>query len=133
MERIGLFGVLINIPGVLFFHVMYPSFQYDRFLHLAGAFAVFWWQALVLIPFPVSAFRAKVLLRVGLLTFIGLFAWEGYQWGQDQLFGAHTFFDYAQPIFIDFWEDISFGIIGLVAAMLVFYRTFPRYSSLRRS
>ncbi len=132
MERVGLAAVLINIPGVLFFHVLYPTFQYDRFLHVSGAFTALWWQALIILPMRHRFPRRKLLIGLGIVMAVCLFAWEGYQWTQDQLFGSHTFFDYAQPIRVDFWEDIAFGALGLTIGLLSLNASFARYTSLRR-
>lgn len=132
MERVGLAAVIINVPGVLFFHVQYPQFQYDRFLHVGGGFLILWWLALVLAPFRIAASRRRILTVLSISIFISLFAWEGWQWTQDQIFGSHTFYDYSQPITVDFWEDIGFGAVGMVIGLWSLNRRFPQYRSLRR-
>lgn len=132
MERIGLAGVLINIPGVLFFHVLYPEYQYDRFLHVTGAFTSLWWLALVLVPLIVTVSRRRFLIGLSVAAFFGIFAWEGFQWAQDQVTGSHTFFDYAQPIAVDFREDVVFGVFGAAAGLWTLGSRFTRYNALRR-
>lgn len=131
MECIGLIAVILNSFGVLFFHVKYPQFQYDRLLHLSGAFLIIWYQALVLIPFRFAESRRRVLAMLGISTFILIFAWEGLQWSQDRLFGSHTFFDYAQPILVDFWEDVAFGALGMALGLWSLISKFPKLLSLR--
>jgi len=114
-NKIIFFIILLNIPGSLFLHDI--PFQYDRFLHFVIGFLVFQLAVLVLLIF-FSSSKIKVILFSILITFIGLFAFEGFQYLNDVIFGTHLFFDTKQNIVLDFWEDITLGSIGLILSAI---------------
>ncbi len=133
MERVGIGILLINIPGSLYLHGL--GIQYDRFLHLSAAFLGFYVAFLILSPIftklPNKKDKAKALIISSLVTFIGLFVWEGVQFSSDKLFGTLLFHDIVQPIQRDFTEDIIFGFIGLVLALALFHyskNTWRKYA-----
>lgn len=135
LERVGLAIILLNIPGVLFLHVRYPQYQYDRFLHLAAvAVGTYGWGLVLMNSRRLAVHRRRLLTVIGVIIFIQLFVWEGLQWTQDQAVGSHTFYDYNQPIQKDFWEDIGFGALGLLIglAYLARPRAYMRLLSVRR-
>ena len=66
----------------------------------------------------------KIIGIVFALVFIGLFAWEGFQFSADQILVTKMFADGSQPIIVDFWEDILFGFIGSVIGLFYIDRKF---------
>jgi len=114
-NKIIFFIILLNIPGSLFLHDI--PFQYDRFLHFGMGFLVFQMSILVLSIF-FSSSKRKVILFSILITFIGLFAFEGYQYLNDVIFGTNLFFDVKQNIIVDFWEDIFWGSTGIILSAI---------------
>ena len=132
VERIGLYVLLVNIPGSVYLHEL--GIQYDRFLHFAAGLLVYYAAILLLTPLftkQLSGNKKKILGINFIATFIGLFIWELIQWSSDQLFGTHLFFDSKQPITLDVTEDIIFGFAGLLIALLIFRhsnKTWNRYA-----
>jgi len=92
-------------------------------LHFTAAILGFFVALLFLSPvftkLPDKKDKSRALTISGLVTFVGLFVWEGVQFSSDKLFGTRLFFDVAQPIQIDFTEDILFGFAGLLVALLL--------------
>ena len=58
--------------------------------------------------------NSQFLIFIFLISAIGLFVWEGYQFLIDSLFGTSLFHDASQAILIDFWEDVIFGLAGVI-------------------
>lgn len=113
--------ILFNAPGTLYFHELYPSLQYDRFLHFSCGFVIvplmMMWISLL---FRMKGFKipkSSTLWLTFSLVLIGLFAWEGFQFLLDKIFETKSFFDYSQPIVIDFWEDVFFGFAGTLLGL----------------
>lgn len=121
LERLGVGLFLINIPGSLYLHGL--GIQYDRFLHFTAAAFGFLIAFLVLSPLftrlPDKKDMPKALTISGLVTFVGLFVWEGIQFSSDRLFGTLLFHDAVQPIALDVTEDILFGFAGMLIALLL--------------
>lgn len=119
VELFIFFIILANAPGSLYLHSL--PIQYDRFLHYFVGFILMFMTIPILGPIFKRLFKGqqkyRFLIWSALLLFIGLFAWEFYQWAMDQLFGTHLFGDIAQPIQVDVAEDIAFGTIGLLSAL----------------
>lgn len=128
-----MFGVIIvNIPGSIYLHD--AGIQYDRFIHFGSAFGSFLLFVFLFIAFCHSftniSIRAGRILGISFFAlFIGLFLWEGFQFKLDQLIGTRLFFDEAQSIDVDFWEDILFGLLGLVAALFYANHSFKKFLS----
>ena len=121
MERLSFFAMLLNAPGSLYFHE--AGFGYDRFLHFAVGIIAPQMFLLLALPFlstPIS--KSKALTVLAFFSFISLFLWEGFQFSIDQLFGTHLFFDVHQVIQADFWEDIVFGMVGVIVALIYAHR-----------
>ncbi len=124
--------VLFNAPGSLFFHGM--EFQYDRFLHFSMGIAS---TALVFVMLMVimraaglrAESKGRVLFLAFVLTFVGLFAWEGLQFTVDKVFSTRLFSDTTQPIVIDFWEDIVFGFVGVLLGLWYSSRAYEKLDS----
>jgi hypothetical protein len=127
VERVGLAILLLNIPGVLLLHEFLPELQFDRLLHFGAAAVGVQGMLLLLMPWSPHSTKRDLLGHACIISFLFLFAWEGYQYIQDTLFGTHSFFDYAQPLWRDFWEDVFFGMLGVVVgvihAAMVYRRT----------
>jgi len=118
VERLGFFLVAIDAPGTLYFHERSAIYQYDRLLHFLVGLSLISLLVLLVLPFLKNTVRVRKLIPlIGLAAFVGLFAWEGWQFINDRLFGTHLFFDHAQPILQDFWEDIAFGTAGLICSI----------------
>ncbi len=136
LDRIGFIGLLIvlaNAPGSLYLHEFGAQFQYDRFLHivvplvLAPLFLIF---ALLFSKIRQKEFSKKsVLWTIFAVLFIGLFTWEGFQFMLDKIFSTKLFLDYAKPIVVDFWEDIFFGLTGLLLGMAYSSRSYEKIKS----
>ncbi|MFH1839397.1 MAG: hypothetical protein ABH820_03920, partial [Patescibacteria group bacterium] len=113
MEMVCVFIILLNAPGSLWLHD--TGIQYDRVIHYGAGFFVFF----LLLMFYVSlknienGKKEKILLAILVVSFVGLFAWEGFQWFLDQNFGTKVFFDLKQSIELDVTEDILYGTLGL--------------------
>ena len=132
IDRLAFGVIIINIPGSIYFHDV--GIQYDRFIHFGSAFGAF-----LIYMFLFIAFRhlfANRSINIGrilgisfFVLFVGLFIWEGFQFRLDQLLGTRLFFDAAQSIEVDFWEDILFGFLGLVAALFYASHSFKRLLS----
>lgn len=121
METIQLLILMLNAPASLWFHSW--GFQYDRFLHFwVGVLCVPWayllFGALRRRWFPRYEFRfARFALVVSIIGIVGVFAWELYQHTVDMLFGTRLFYDSKQPIEVDFWEDVIFGLMGMLGGL----------------
>ncbi|SRR4030042_5329868 len=131
LELFAFFIIILNAPGSLILHDL--NFQYDRFLHLFGAFFAF--IIFFLLWFPVLKIKGKkiekrnFLLFVLITLFIALFFWEALQITIDTVFGTKLFFDQSQTIEVDFSEDISFGLLGLIAALIYLNYSFNKFLS----
>lgn len=124
LELVGIAIIIVNAPGSLVLHDL--AIQYDRFLHFAVGFLALPLTVSIIAAIrgaDVDAKRSKTFWISALIVFIGLFAFEGVQYSSDRLFGTQLFFDGAQPIEVDFVEDIIFGTIGLLLAASVFVRS----------
>ncbi len=113
LELLIVFMLLINAPASLWWHEM--GFQYDRFLHFGAAFL-----AVPILVLLIGGFRRSLsaaLRPTLILMFIALFAWEGFQYTSDILFGTQLFHDSVQSIQRDFTEDIIFGALGIITAL----------------
>lgn len=115
------FIIAINIPGSIYFHKI--GVQYDRFIHFGSALFAFLVFLLFLITFQVRirkkrAKRGALLLFSFVVLFLSLFLWEGYQYTVDGVFGSKLFYDVAQDISVDVWEDILFGLVGLIFGVM---------------
>lgn len=121
--------ILASAPGSLYFHR--GGIQYDRVLHFICAFAGFFMFSLFLLPFfrPDEKKISKKLFIfiIALITLAGLFAWEGFQFSLDAIFGTKVFFDISQPIIVDFWEDIFFGTCGTILAIAYMNHIFDKF------
>lgn len=116
--------ILVNAPGSLILHKI--GIQYDRILHFGVGFILL--PALLLFYFliyqmlKIQTINHKRILKIAfLIVLVGLFFWEGYQYIIDQFFETALFFDVAQGIEIDFWEDIAFGTLGLISALIYYF------------
>ncbi|MEX2013527.1 MAG: hypothetical protein WD897_01265 [Parcubacteria group bacterium] len=131
MEGIIFLVILFNAPASLFFHSM--GFQYDRFLHFAmGLASVPFFLISLLTYFRLigkDVSNEKVLGFLFAFLFTGLFVWEGLQFSLDQIFATNLFSDAIQPIIIDFWEDISFGLIGVLIGLVYSSRFYDKIKS----
>lgn len=137
LETFGALVIIFNAAGSLFFHAHPPEFQYDRLLHFAmGAItAVIAGLFFLLAIKKDSRYYGKKLLLIlmsGSVIFVGLFAWELFQYSQDKIFGTRLFYDTMQPIVINFWEDIFFGFIGILAGLFYIHKTFNNRNYLLR-
>lgn len=124
VEKLAFVLVAVDAPGTLYFHERAAIYQYDRLLHLSVGLTFI--PLLTLLAVPVVGDVARVrryIPIIGLVAFVGLFAWEGWQFTNDRLLGTHLFFDHAQPIKQDFWEDIAFGTAGLLLSIPLVRRT----------
>lgn len=130
IERLGVGVLLLNIPGSIYLHGL--GIQYDRFLHFGAAFLFFFitMLALTLVQRFRRMTKKKRLGVTFLVTFVGLFAWEGIQFTSDRLFGTHLFFDAVQPIALDVSEDIIFGLVGILVATLLLRYSRSMWSTL---
>ncbi|MEK9179797.1 MAG: hypothetical protein AAB897_00055 [Patescibacteria group bacterium] len=117
VERLIFLILFLNVPGSLYLHDI--GLQYDRFLHLVVGFL----SALLLFHFvaPAEKLFAPHMRKITTLElaftilFVGLFFIEGVELFTDYSFGTNEIFgDVAQPLFVDFWEDIMFGFTGIV-------------------
>lgn len=120
--------VLCNAPASLFFHDM--GFQYDRFLHFSMG-VVLTPAALIMAMLFFRKMEKEIskksaLWLTAILAFIGLFAWEGFQYFLDLVFGTKLFYDSVQPIVVDFWEDIFFGFAGVLLGLWYSNRSFDK-------
>lgn len=128
LEFSSFFIVIFNALGSLILHNL--NFQYDRFLHFSVAFLSF--MIFFLLWLPVVRIKNKkiekrnFLVFVLITLFVTLFLWEALQYNIDLLFNTKLFFDYSQPIEIDFSEDIFFGLLGLAAALIYSNRHFSK-------
>lgn len=105
-----LLGIIVaSAPGSLWLHDM--GIQYDRFLHFAVSFMSLPILILIFAAFGIEKRKKNLLITIPLL-FLGLFAFEVYQYSVDVIFGTQLFYDAAQNIKIDVVEDIIFGIAG---------------------
>ncbi len=128
LDFFSFFTVLFNAPASLILHEL--NFQYDRFLHFSVA--GFGLIIFFLLWLPVAKIKGKkigktFLIQIFFISLFGIFLWEGLQYSIDQIAGTKLFFDYSQTIMIDFSEDIIFGTIGLLLALLYinyFFRKF---------
>lgn len=132
IDRLVFGVIIINIPGSIYFHE--AGIQYDRFIHFGGAFGVFLISIFLFIAFRHSFANKSINIGriLGILffvLFIGLFLWEGFQFKLDQLLGTRLFFDTAQSIEVDFWEDILFGLLGLITALFYANHSFKKLLS----
>jgi len=128
LDFFAFFIVALNAPGSLILHDL--NFQYDRFLHFSVGFL-----SLIIFFFlwlPVTKIKGgcipkkQFLIFIFFVLFIGLFFWETLQYITDYLFGTKLFFDLGQNISIDSSEDIFFGFLGLVAAVLYLIHNFDK-------
>jgi len=101
--------VALNLLGTLWLHA--HPFQYDRILHFSIAFLS------LVIASHVSSLFGYSSKTAFVIVFAGLFLFEFYQWGSDQLIGTQLFTDSRQAIVRDTFEDIVFGFLGLLAAI----------------
>ncbi|GMQ95160.1 MAG: hypothetical protein BMS9Abin13_272 [Patescibacteria group bacterium] len=132
MDRIVFGIVAINIPGSIYLHD--AGIQYDRFVHFGGAFLLFFMLVLLYLSFYGEKTGGKkqritALVLSFFLLFVGLFLWEVYQYTVDQIFGTQLFFDVAQSIQVDFWEDIFFGLLGISTALFYTSYSFRKFLS----
>ncbi|MCC6934267.1 MAG: hypothetical protein IT406_01045 [Candidatus Yanofskybacteria bacterium] len=132
MDRLAFALLVITAPATVKLHAM--GFQYDRFLHFAAAAL-----SLGVVVCGVAAFRpvmlrrgARVIALAASILFVGLFVWEGHQYTADRLFGTQLFHDANQSIVRDFWEDIGFGILGIVTGSAILARYRNRFPELIR-
>lgn len=128
VKRIELFGaliILLNAPGSLFLHDM--GIQYDRFLHfMMGMFGIFITYMIIYTFYKKpEANKKQILIWSGVSILLGLFLFEWWQFTADRLFGSQLFFDTEQNIKTDFWEDIVFGMAGLISGLFL-VKNFPR-------
>lgn len=114
LEALSFWLILLNAPGSLFLHDL--GIQYDRFLHVSAAAVVTVILAVILMPIG----QAK---KAGAAACIGVFLWEGIQYGIDRTFGTRLFFDVAQTVMRDASEDILFGFLG-IALGIAYLKTF---------
>lgn len=119
--------VVLNAPGSLWLHG--AGIQYDRFLHFSVAFFAAQIVVLVLVAYFQGERKRLVLGVAAVLAFVSLFAWEAFQWGVDVAFGTTLFFDVAQHIDIDFWEDILYGFTGAFLSLVLIYLRYPIFVS----
>ena len=124
VEPIVFFIILVNAPASLFIHDM--AVQYDRFLHFAvGSFLPVLFFAGIVPMFRLKNLninRFVMFLLVLMITFSGLFMFEGLQFTIDNIFGTQLFHDTTQSKEVDFWEDIFFGSTGVIIGLMHFYR-----------
>ena len=124
IEYLSFFIIILNAPASLILHNL--GFEYDRFLHFSVAFfsliifLLLWLSVMKINGEEIK--KRKLLIYLFLILFVSLFLWEILQYNIDQIFGTKLFFDAKQEIKIDFFEDILFGICGLLVA--VFYVNF---------
>lgn len=138
LEILGALVIIFNAAGSLFFHAHPPGFQYDRFLHFAMGVAATIIASLffMLVIRKNSRHYGKklpLILMSGPVIFVGLFAWELFQYSQDKIFDTRLFYDTIQPIVIDFWEDIFFGFIGILAGLVYISESFKKQIRLLKS
>ena len=133
IERINFLMLVANAPASLILHEL--GFQYDRLLHFIVAFLSF--QALILLFLPIyniikkkQATKFKALVFAFTVSFIGIFLWEAYQYVFDIGFGTHLFSDAVQDIVVDFWEDITFGFLGILTALWHVNKRFNLFLSI---
>lgn len=132
IERLQLYIFALNAPASLWFHHM--GFQYDRYLHfMVGALLVpyffLWYVAIRRRIAPRYMFRiASFILMTAYIGIVSVFAWELYQHTVDTLFGTQLFFDSRQPITVDFWEDIFFGLLGMCVGFIYLRAAYDRFS-----
>ena len=134
IDFFAFFILFFNAPASLILHDL--NFQYDRFLHFSAAF--FGLIVFLLLWLPVVRVKGKeikktsFLLFVLIVSFFGLFLWEGIQYSIDQVAGTDLFFDPNQIIFRDVSEDIIFGLAGLILALAYVNHSFKEFLSLWR-
>ncbi len=125
IEILSFLIILVNAPGSLAFHAL--GFQYDRFLHFTSAFLVMLLAVPLFAPLvthmPRRDERVKLVAIASMFVFVGLFGFEGVQWSSDRLFGTELFHDATQSINRDVREDLMFGFIGLVTAVVTLRRS----------
>lgn len=121
MERLQCAILLLNAPASLWLHQM--GFQYDRFLHFwVGVLCVPWFYLMYVairraIAPSYTYQYASITALVCALGVVSVFSWEWYQHTVDTVFGTALFHDAKQLIIIDFWEDIAFGLFGMLAGL----------------
>ena len=134
LDFFAFFILIFNAPASLILHDL--NFQYDRILHFSAA--LFGSIVFLLLWMPVVKIKGKEIKKKKFLNFIliislfGLFLWEGLQYSIDQAFGTRLFFDYGQEIVRDFSEDIIFGTIGLILALVYMNYSFKKFLDLCR-
>jgi hypothetical protein len=138
VEQLAFVLVLLNAVGTVYFHTAYfsaraPFYQYDRVLHFSSAFLIVPLLIVFWIVIHGRLGNPRTTLRwVMLIAGVGLFGWEGWQYFNDVVFGSHSFFDYAQSIRYDFWEDIAMGALGLLMTIPYTRRMMPRFRAFLR-
>ena len=71
--------------------------------------------------------KRKLLLYLLAILFVSLLLWEILQYNIDQIFGTKLFFDAKQEIKIDVLEDILFGTLGLLVAVIYVNYSFKKF------
>lgn len=133
LEKLSIWVIVFNAAGSLYLHSHPFGFQYDRILHfMMGLLAVLIVGLLWLLKNSrVADTRTgrlnRILFKTGACVFVGLFAWELIQFVQDKFAGTQLFFDPDQHIVVDFWEDIIFGFVGLMAGLYIYAYKFKYY------
>ncbi len=128
LDFFAFFVIILNAPASVYLHDL--NFQYDRFLHFTAAF--FGLIIFFLLWLPVIKIKGKeikkirFLLFVLIISFFGLFLWEGLQYSIDQVAGTDLFFDPSQIILRDVSEDIIFGLAGLILSLLYLNHNFNK-------
>jgi len=116
LDYYAAFIVLLNAPGTLYLYEI--DIQYDRLVHLVGAFLAFIVFTMLWLP-TVKRLNFKKLLAFSFFMCIfGLFLWEGVEYITDGFFNTKAFFDIGQDIVTDTTEDIFFGFFGLAFAFI---------------
>lgn len=129
------FIILTSALGSLWLHDL--GIQYDRLLHMVNVFLAT--LLTFVIYLHVIVMRSKhlkrkeqIILTIFFVMLVGIFLFEGLQYMIDRIFSTTLFFDVIQNIRVDFWEDIFFGFVGLVVAVVYINYSFDALLSYYR-
>lgn len=119
MEWLAFALLAITAPATVKLHAM--GFQYDRFLHFAAAFLSLFVAVGILTAYRPEFVRrgSRLVGAAALFMVAALFVWEGHQYTADRIFGTRLFYDSQQSMKRDFWEDIGFGMLGIIGGLCV--------------
>lgn len=127
-------GVLILMPSKIFDNnnLIFHKNKYDNFLHIIFLFPMLLiTKTLAVIIDKLGILKrkkSKIFFIIFVHVFAWLFIWEFIEYSIDIVFSTTIFGDFVQAIEVDFWEDIYFGFIGIVAAFFISYYSFEKIS-----